>query len=221
MSTATEASYKSEKRSSQKDSKSRKKMNVLIAIRCNSFKVVGALLICTGVMNFYLSSIWVSAVIVFAGCLTIAWIILIKSRMNWKHPYDWIRWVVDLSLLPFLSVLRIINIIGSTLRLPTDESRRWWNPLDCATSATRREHCKRWPISLRVDTGSCHTTVAERTNDDRCCRLGFFWPSHIGFRLILEYHQQPRTKRAFRNFNSSRVQDSRIPWTPARFSCLP
>ena len=110
MSTATEESYKSERSSSQKDSKSRKKMNIRIAIRCNSFKVVGALLICTGVMNFYLSSIWVSAVIVFAGCLTKAWVMLIKSRMNWKYPCNWIRWVVDLSLLPFFSRRRCLGL---------------------------------------------------------------------------------------------------------------
>ena len=51
----------------EKDTKSRKKMNLFIAIRCNSFRAVGALLVCTGVMNFYLSSVWVSAVIVCAG----------------------------------------------------------------------------------------------------------------------------------------------------------
>ena len=67
MSTATLSTDRFGRCINLKDTKSRRKMNFFIAIRCNSFKVVGALLICTGVMNFYLSSIWVSAVIVFAG----------------------------------------------------------------------------------------------------------------------------------------------------------
>ena len=84
MSTASGTTDKFGRCVNLKDTKSRKKMNFLIAIRCNSFKVVGALLICTGVMNFYLSSIWVSAVIVCAGILNvlIVDVIHVISRMN-------------------------------------------------------------------------------------------------------------------------------------------
>ena len=185
MSTATVTTLKSEIFSSKKDKKSTKKTSFFTAIRCNSFKVVGALLICAGVMNFYLSSIWVSVVVVLAGICDVLPVVVLQFLHIILHIKDEFEVFVRLNAICELSlsslspsnvliVLRFNDITCSSLWLSTYESRWGWYSLDCAPSAARREHCKCWSLSLRVDTGSCHTPVPKRSNDDRCCRLGLF-----------------------------------------------
>lgn len=185
MSTTTVTTLKSGRLSSKNDNNSTKKTSSFIAIRCNSFKVVGALLICAGVMNFYLSSIWVSAVVVLAGMRDVLPLVVFQFLHIILHINDDYELFVRFNAICELSfssptpsnaliVLRFIDITCSSLWLSTYESRWGWYSLDCAPSAARREHCKRWSLSLRVDTGSCHTSVSKRSNDDRCCRLGLF-----------------------------------------------
>lgn len=185
MSTATVTTLKSGTFSSKNDKKSTKKTSSFMTIRCNSFKVVGALLICAGVMNFYLSSIWVSAVVVLAGICEVLPVVVFQFLHIILHIKDEYEVFVRLNAICELSfsslspsnpliVLRFIDITSSFLWLSTYQSRWGWHSLDCAPSAARREHCKRWSLSLRVDTGSCHTPVSKRSNDDGCCRLELF-----------------------------------------------
>jgi hypothetical protein len=130
MSTATVTTLKSGILSSKNDKKSTKKTSFFVAIRCNSFKVVGALLICAGVMNFYLSSIWVSAVVVLAGIRDVLPLVVFQFLhiiLHIKDDYEvFVRFnaICELSfssLTPFnaLIVLRFINITCSSVWLST------------------------------------------------------------------------------------------------------